>query len=213
LKPSLRLLVSDLGCSRGERRLFSGLSFGVASGEAAVITGPNGSGKTTLLRMIAGFVPAQEGSIALEGWSDDQPLPQAIHFVGHRDGLKAALTVRENLAFAPTLLGHGGLPLAEAAGRLDLNALLEFPVSVLSAGQRRRAALARLLVVERPLWLLDEPTSALDTQSQQLVVAIMEAHVRAGGMVIAATHLPLGLVSGAVRFEADGSHIVEGLAR
>jgi heme exporter protein A len=213
LKPALRLLVSDLGCSRGERRLFAGLSFTVASGEALVITGPNGSGKTTLLRIIAGFTPPEAGSIRLEGGPDDRTLPQALHFVGHRDGLKGALMVRENLAIAPVLLGQQGMPVADAAAHLDLTRLLDLPVSVLSAGQRRRTALARLLAAERPLWLLDEPTAALDTRSQELVVALLENHVRAGGMVIAATHLPLGLTSAELRFEADGSHVIEGLAR
>ena len=213
LKPALHLLVSDLGCSRGERHLFAGLSFTVASGDALVITGPNGSGKTTLLRIIAGFAPPETGAIALDGLGDETTLPQALHFVGHRDGLKGALTVRENLALAPALLGRSGIPVADAAERLDLTRLLDLPVSVLSAGQRRRTALARLLAAARPLWLLDEPTAALDARSQELVAALLESHVRGGGMVIAATHLPLGITSAALRFDADGSYRVEGLAR
>jgi heme exporter protein A len=209
----LRLHVRDLGCSRGERRLFGGLAFAVESGDALVVTGPNGSGKTTLLRIIAGFMPPEAGRVTLEGGPEDMALLHVLHFVGHRDGLKAALTVRENLALAPALLGQQGMPVADAAERLELTRLLDLPVSVLSAGQRRRTALARLLVAERPLWLLDEPTAALDTRSQGLVAAILENHVRAGGMVIAATHLPLGITSAELRFDADGSHAIEGLAR
>ncbi len=156
-----------------------------------LVTGPNGVGKTTLLRALAGFVRPDEGAIQVEG--EDMGLPQLSHFVGHRDGLKAALTVRENLALAPALLGGTGATVMEAAERLDLLRLLDLPAGVLSAGQRRRTALARLLVARRPVWLLDEPTSALDTVSQGAAAALMAEHVAAGGIVIAATHLPLGL--------------------
>ncbi len=201
----LRLHVRDLGCSRGERRLFAGLNFDAARGEAIMITGPNGSGKTTLLRIIAGFAPPETGAIALDGLEDDLTPPQALHFVGHRDGLKAALTVRENLALAPSLLGQQGIPVTDAAERLDLTRLLDLPVAVLSAGQRRRAARARLLVAARPLWLLDEPTAALDARSQGLAGALMRDHVREGGMVVAATHLPLGVEAREIRLAEDGS--------
>ncbi len=189
----LKILVSDLACSRGGRRLFGGLGFRLEQGEAMLVTGPNGIGKTTLLRALAGFVRPDEGTIAVEGAGEDAALPQLSHFVGHRDGLKAALTVRENLTLAPALLGGSGVTMAEAAERLDLVRLLDLPAGVLSAGQRRRTALARLLVARRPVWLLDEPTSALDTASQASAAALMAEHVTAGGIVIAATHLPLGL--------------------
>jgi heme exporter protein A len=201
----LRILVSDLACSRGGRRLFGRLGFRLEQGEAMLVTGPNGIGKTTLLRALAGFVRPDAGVIAVEGAGEDAALPQLSHFVGHRDGLKAALTVRENLALAPALLGGAGALVAEAAERLDLLRLLDLPAGVLSAGQRRRTALARLLVARRPVWLLDEPTSALDAASQGAVAKLMAEHVAAGGILIAATHLPLGLPNARdLAFDAAG---------
>ena len=210
LNTSLRIFVSDLACSRGERLLFRGLGFMLDSGEAMVVTGPNGVGKTTLLRALAGFIRPDEGAIELEGTTEDITLPQAAHFVGHRDGLRAALTVRENLALAPALFGAAGLPVEEAASRLDLSRLLDLPVGVLSAGQRRRTALARLLVARRPIWLLDEPTAALDSQSQASAVALMADHVAEGGIVVAATHLPLDLSRlDTLAFDASGGFTLQ----
>jgi heme exporter protein A len=150
LNTPLRLVVTDLACARGDRVLFEGLSFRIGGGEALVVTGPNGVGKTTLLRTLAGFAPTVAGTVALEGAAEDRAIAQAIHVLGHRDGLKAALNVRENLALAPALMGAAGLTAAAAAERLNLGPLLDLPVAVLSAGQRRRAALARLLVAQRP---------------------------------------------------------------
>ncbi len=209
---SLRLLGFDLACSLGGRQLFSALSFSLHSGEALVVTGPNGAGKTTLLRLIAGFMAADAGTIALEGTSDDLTLAHAIHFVGHRDGLKGALTLRENLTLNSALMGSSAVAINDAAEQLELLRLLDLPVSVLSAGQRRRAALARLLTVARPIWLLDEPTSALDSRSQNLVTTMIESHVAVGGMVVAATHLPLGIAGREIAFLADGGHAVRGSA-
>ncbi len=201
----LRIHVSDLACSRGVRLLFRQVGFRLEAGQAMVVTGPNGVGKTTLLRALAGFVRPDQGVIVVEGAGEDALLPQVSHFIGHRDGLKGALTVRENLALAPALLGGGGASVAEAAERLDLVRLLDLPAGVLSAGQRRRTALARLLVARRPVWLLDEPTSALDTRSQASAAALMAEHVDAGGIVIAATHLPLGLPNARdLAFDAAG---------
>jgi heme exporter protein A len=205
LKNPLRLTVSGLACSRGGRRLFAGLGFEARSGETLVVTGPNGAGKTTLLRALAGFLRPDAGTIAIEGADDDRDLPRAAHFIGHRDGLRGALTVRENLAFAPALMGAGGLAVEESARRLDLMRLLDLPVGALSAGQRRRAALARLLAAERPVWLLDEPTAALDAASQEIAGALIAAHAAAGGIVVAATHLPLGVPNPrTLAFDAGG---------
>jgi len=206
LNTPLRIIVSGLACSRGDRRLFGGLSLAMRSGEALVVTGPNGVGKTTLLRALAGFVRPDEGSIVIEGARSDAPLAQAAHFLGHRDGLRAALTLRENLALAPALMGGEGAPIAEAAARLGLTRLLDLPVGVFSAGQRRRAALARLLAARRPIWLLDEPTSALDGESQGGAAALMAEHVGAGGLLVAATHQPLGVAARELAFARDGAH-------
>ncbi len=211
MNTSLRLTVTDLACGRGERLLFEGLNFSLGVGEALVVTGPNGVGKTTLLRAIAGFAPALAGTVALEG-AEDGALPRSIHFLGHRDGLKAALSVRENLALAPALLGAGGLDIAEAADKLALSPLLDLPVGVLSAGQRRRAALARLLAAARPVWLLDEPTAALDAASQAMAARLIDAHAAGGGMVIAATHLALGVAARELAFDAAGGHALRGAA-
>jgi heme exporter protein A len=208
LNTSLCLVVRDLACSRSERLLIQGLSFSLGRGEALVITGPNGAGKTTLLRVLAGFIPHDIGTIVLEGAEEGASLAQSLHFVGHRDGLRAALTVHENLELAPSLFGQSSASVSEASARLNLTALLDLPVGVLSAGQRRRAALARLLVTRRPVWLLDEPTAALDTASQEMVAALITAHVEGGGIVIAATHLDLGVKARELVLQADASHLM-----
>jgi heme exporter protein A len=213
LKTSLRIVVRDLACSRSERPLIEGLSFSLGEGEGLVVTGPNGVGKTTLLRVLAGFIPRDAGTITLEGVEEGISLAQSLHFVGHRDGLRAALTVRENLELAPLLFGQPGASVSDAAIQLNLDALLNLPVGVLSAGQRRRAALARLLVSRRPVWLLDEPTAALDTASQAIVAALITAHVDGGGIVIAATHLDLGVKARGLAVQGDGLHVMREASR
>jgi heme exporter protein A len=205
LKSPLRLVVDDLACSRGERLLFGGLSLSVAGGEALLVTGANGVGKTTLLRLIAGFIKPDQGSIRLEDAKGEGELPSSLHYLGHRDGLKAALTTRENLALAPMLLNGDGLPLEQAAERLKLVPLLDLPVAVLSAGQRRRTALARLLMVDRSVWLLDEPTAALDAASSGIVSELIAEHVGKGKIVLAATHLALGVTARELVFDANGA--------
>ena len=185
----MRLSAENLTLERGGRRLFAGLSFAVDAGEALVVTGPNGAGKSSLLRAIAGFLPLAGGRVALEGGD----LEARLHYLGHADSLKNALTATENLSFWAALLGGPPAPVASALTRLGLPHVADFPVRALSAGQKRRVALARLLVAPRPLWLLDEPTSALDVGAQALFAQVMRAHLVNGGIIVAATHAPLGL--------------------
>ena len=160
------------------------------------VTGPNGAGKSTLLRALAGLLPLASGTITCTGLPAGEPLASYTHYLGHRDALKSPLTAQENLAFWAAMLvlpGAGGLSPEAALARLGLPHIAGFPVSYLSAGQKRRVALARLLVAARPLWLLDEPTTALDVVAQACLAEIMQAHLAGGGAVIAATHAPLGL--------------------
>ena len=200
----MRLLAANLGIDRGGRRVVSGVTFALASGEALVVTGENGSGKSTLLRALAGLLRPAEGRVTYEEVERDDP---PLHYVGHRDGLKPQLTVAENLSFAAAWFGNAGPALAPAAAiaRLGLApAVLDTPAGWLSTGQRRRAALARLLVAPRPLWLLDEPTSGLDTATVTAFEAVAAAHLSGGGLLVAASHLPLRLSARELRLEARG---------
>jgi heme exporter protein A len=205
----VHLRVEELGCRRSGRLIFAGLTFYLGPGEALVVTGRNGAGKSTLLALLAGRIRAAGGSIAIDGVGD-ATLAESLHWIGHRDGLKAALSAGENLLFAREILGAPALLPREALERVGLAHAHELPVAYLSAGQRRRVALARLLVAHRPLWLLDEPTSALDAASQEILHTLMQEHLAAGGLLVAATHQPLP-VSGAreLRIEAAFSPAVE----
>lgn len=164
-------------------------------GEALLVTGPNGAGKSSLLRSIAGFLPLGSGRITFHDSDEDMPAGLRAHYIGHADALKNALTAAENLEFWAAMLGASpASPPAEAAlARLALGHVADLPVAYLSAGQRRRVALARLLMAARPLWLLDEPTTALDAAAQERLAEMMRDHLARGGMLIAATHSPLGL--------------------
>ena len=192
----MRLSGSNLACVRGGREVFAGLSFSVSGGEALMVTGPNGSGKSSLLRTIAGLLRAASGRLALEGGDGDRTISEQAHYLGHQDALKPSLTVLENLAFWAAYLGSGAgskpvLELALAATGLE--SLSRLPAAYLSAGQRRRLSLARLLAVRRPIWLLDEPNAALDTTAQQSLTGIMREHLVGGGLIIAAVHGSLGV--------------------
>jgi heme exporter protein A len=188
-----RLLAENLACRRGGRLIFEGLSFSLASGEAIALTGRNGAGKSSLIAMLCGRLHPDGGSILIEGAGDEPALAEISHLVGHRDGLKTALTAGENLAFAQAVLGDAALAPPEALAVVGLAHAAELPVGYLSAGQRRRVALARLLVSRRPYWLLDEPMSALDIASQAMLAGLMRDHLARGGAILAATHGPLGL--------------------
>lgn len=195
----MRLIVENLVVRRGNRIVIDALSFEASSGEAVLLTGPNGSGKTTLLRSIAGFLTPENGQVSLEGGPEEASPGEQSHYVGHANGIKSGLTAGENLRFWCDYLG-GTADRAEKRNRIDdalermhLLALEDIPAGYLSAGQKRRLGLARLLVSHRPLWLLDEPSVSLDTASVALLSAIVKEHVANGGLAIAATHLPLGL--------------------
>lgn len=193
----LRLRVAGVCVARGGRRVVENVSFALAGGEALIVTGRNGAGKSTLLRAIAGLLPRLAGEIALEGGAPETELAQQAHYLAHADGMKAALTVEENLEFWAGYLSRGAdarsRSVEQALASVGLSHALRAPFGALSAGQKRRAALARLLVAFRPLWLLDEPLTALDRGSREKFAAAMREHCALGGMIIAATHEPLGL--------------------
>ncbi len=191
----MRLRAWDLTIDRGGRRVIAELSFEASASAALIVTGPNGAGKTSLLRALAGFLPIEAGRFALDGGDGERTVGEQAHYLGHADGVKAALTAGENLAFAAAMLAGDSSRKAQLAAlaALGLSHVIDFPARLLSAGQRRRVALARLLVAERPLWLLDEPTTALDAAAQTALAAIMRAHLKGGGILVAAVHAPLGL--------------------
>lgn len=195
----MRLSGQNLKCVRGGREVFSELDFAAVSGEALAVTGPNGAGKTSLLRVIAGLLVPAEGSIALDGGDGELSLPEQAHYLGHRDALKPALSVLENLSFWHEFLGGEPQDTAECLATVALDHATHLPAAYLSAGQRRRLSIARLLSVRRPVWLLDEPTSALDAAGQALFVGLMRDHLARGGIVVAATHLPLGIEASDLR--------------
>ena len=189
----MRLTAQNLSLERGGRLLLSKLTFALEAGEALVVTGPNGAGKSSLLRALAGFLPLGGGAVVWEGLADGETAQERLHYVGHADALKGALTARENLEFWAGLLGGPAGGVVDALARLGLAAIADLPVRALSAGQKRRVALARLLVAPRPVWLLDEPTTALDAAAQGRFADMARAHMSEGGLVVAATHAPLGL--------------------
>lgn len=200
----LDLKLDALSCRRGERLLFANLSLAIKGGEMVEIKGPNGVGKSSLLRILSGLLPAENGTIALSlstssasasASNDDttSSLSEQAHYLGHRNILKSAFSVQDNLAFWRDFSLTPALTPLEALQRLGLEHLIHLPCGVLSAGQQRRAAFARLLVAHRPIWLLDEPTAGLDKAADALVGGLISDHVKTGGIVMAATHLPLVL--------------------
>jgi heme exporter protein A len=205
MRLSMKLLGQDVGCVRGGREVFTGLSFEAVAGEALAVTGHNGSGKTSLLRLIAGLLLPASGSIVIEGGEPDMTVSEQAHYLGHRDALKPALSVEENLSFWADFLGGG--PATEIRHCLEavgLTHAADLPAAYLSAGQRRRLSLARLLSVRRPLWLLDEPTAALDAAGQAMFAELMREHLASGGLIVAATHGPLGIETREMRIGGVG---------
>lgn len=192
----MRLSIENLAVDRGARRIVDGLSLTVDAGEAVVLVGPNGAGKTTVIRTVAGFIRAASGTIRLDGGDPERELAAQAHYIGHLNALKSSLTVEENLRFWAGYLGRSSpARIEEALAAFDLEPLALIPAGYLSAGQKRRACLARLVATPRPLWLLDEPTVSLDAASVALLARRVGLHAAAGGLVLAATHIPLGLAS------------------
>jgi heme exporter protein A len=187
----MRLVGDKLSAVRGGRPLFRDVSFGVAAGEALLVMGPNGAGKTTLLRMIAGLLRPAAGRVAQEGGGPERTVSEQCHYVGHANAVKAGLTVAENALFWSRFLGGSGVGLDSALETFGLSALRDIPAGYLSAGQKRRLGLTRLLLSDRPLWLLDEPAASLDETAQKILADTVNAHLARGGIAVAATHGPL----------------------
>ena len=192
------LAASDLACRRGERLVFAGLSCRLAAGGALVVTGPNGAGKSSLLRLLASLLRPAAGTLSWGGaavWEDVAEYRARLHYLGHLDAIKPALSPRETLRFWAAL--RGGVPSTArtdaALAAFGLAAIADWPCRWLSAGQRRRLALCRLLAAPAPLWLIDEPTTGLDRDGVERLERVVAAHRAAGGRVVAATHQPLDL--------------------
>ncbi|MFM9940900.1 MAG: heme ABC exporter ATP-binding protein CcmA [Hyphomicrobiaceae bacterium] len=199
----MQLRVENLSLSRGERTLVRGMTFAVEASEAVILRGPNGAGKTTLLRAIAGFIKPSSGSIRFEGGNPELSVAEQSHAIGHQNAVKAALTVRENADFWRRFQASGDANepgpaeqrTSEALQRLGLGAIADVPAGYLSAGQKRRLALTRLLLAPRPLWLLDEPTVSLDADATLVLSHLIAEHRATGGLILAATHIDLGLAT------------------
>jgi heme exporter protein A len=197
------LTVDELALKRGQRLLFTELNFALTAGEAAVLTGANGAGKTSLLRAVAGLLRPEGGRIAFAdragaALDPDEARAGAVHLLGHHDGLKSQRTAGDELDFWTRWLGGTPDAAAHAIDTLALGPLLPLEVRVLSAGQRRRLALARLIAAPRPLWLLDEPMAPLDAARRAQFGVLMAEQLRGGGMILAAVHDPLPVPATAI---------------
>lgn len=195
----MRLTADGLAARRGEDLIFKDVSFALETGESLVLTGRNGSGKSTLLRVVAGLLRPESGRVEWHSESAESGMraAEACHYLGHRNAMKAELSVTENLAFWKDFFGDvkggHGLPVHEAAELVGLGSIVHLPFGYLSAGQQRRMAFAKLLVAYRPVWILDEPTAALDVNAEGVFTTLIKAHLAKGGILLAATHQPLGL--------------------
>ena len=188
----MRLTASNLACRRGGRDVFADVSFSNGSGEILAIRGRNGAGKSSLLRMVVGLVRIAHGRLALEGGDPELTIGEQAHYLGHQDALKPSLSVMENLEFWSAWLGGTG-DVRAALRAVGLETLSRLPASYLSAGQKRRLSLARLVAIPRPVWLLDEPSSALDAPAQATLLSLMREHLGEGGMIVAATHAAIAI--------------------
>jgi heme exporter protein A len=195
----MRLNAENISARRGEDLLFKNISFSVGAGEALVLTGRNGTGKSTLLRVVAGLLRPDSGRVTWHGVPSEAGIraAEACHYLGHRNAMKGELTVSENLSFWRDFLGEfaggKGMPVGEATEAVGLGGITHLPFGYLSAGQQRRMAFAKLLVAYRPVWILDEPTAALDARAEATFTDLIRDHLSRGGILLAATHQPLGL--------------------
>ncbi|HET6620211.1 MAG TPA: heme ABC exporter ATP-binding protein CcmA [Dongiaceae bacterium] len=199
------LSLENIALERGERRIAAGINARVAGGGALLVQGPNGSGKSTLLRVLAGLLPAAEGTITWNG--ADVARAREAHrarlcYLGHQDAVKAGLTALENLQFWARFAADDG-DAAAALGAFGLARLADRPARMLSAGQKRRLALARLALNDAPLWLLDEPATALDAEAREIFVALLGRHLAGGGLAVIATHEPLAVEAAVLRLGAS----------
>ncbi len=192
----MALKIEELSLKRGNRLLIKNLSFSLNKGESLLVTGPNGVGKTTLIRSIAGFLEPLKGNISYlpetkpDHEEDEERRREHIHYIGHKNGIRTSLTVLENLEFWKSFFGSK-TDLKKIIKTYFLESLINIPAGYLSAGQKRRLGLARLSIIERPIWLLDEPTVSLDEMSANIVANAASNHLKNGGILIAATHIPL----------------------
>lgn len=203
----------QISINRGARRIVQGLNFSLTNGDALIVTGENGSGKSTLLRALAGLLPLAEGSLHFdlleEGADDPMIIREQIHYLGHQNAMKPALSVRENLEFwqgystsGTSSDGLEGMTIIEALDFVELPHVLDLPFGYLSTGMKRRVSIAKLLITEKPIWIVDEPTAGLDAKSSAMFTGLCKDHCANGGILIAATHLPLG-IEGAKTLEVE----------
>jgi heme exporter protein A len=189
----MRIIVERLAVERGGRRVLGPVDFAAEAGQALILKGPNGAGKTSLIRVLAGLARAADGTIRLEGAVPDTTLGENAHYVGHANAVKPRLSVLENVCFWAHFLGGTQASAHDAVEAFGLASLADVPAGWLSAGQRRRLGLARLLAAERTIWLLDEPTVSLDVASTRVLAELARTHLSRGGLLIAATHIDMGL--------------------
>lgn len=189
----MRLVAENLSGRRGDNLLFNFVCADLQDGQALIITGANGTGKSTLLRIIAGLLPPESGTIQFETDGEILPVAAFSHYLSALNAMKPALTVYENLKFWQDFHGSNAMSLDEALEVVGLYNIEHLPYGYLSTGQKRRVSIATLLCSHRPLWLLDEPTSGLDTEAQRMFTTLMRRHLASGGMIIAVTHIALGL--------------------
>ncbi len=188
----MKLTIENLSGERAGQIIFADVSFCLSKGEALIVTGANGSGKSTMLRVICGLLPARAGRVILSE-KEAEPAHEFMHYVGHLNALKPALSINENLTFWQEFCGDPLLSPSEALEAVDLAGIGHLPAGYLSAGQKRRISIAKLLVSFKPVWVVDEPTAALDKASEEMFGRLVDDHLEKGGIAIAATHKPLGL--------------------